>query len=217
MIGLRGHNSRAARRQRYARLEREHAQSALSASTAHARARQAEQDHAQITRQLRDVRATLATVERSAQLAVESLRRMTSLVGATCAAMAVPMSREMRHVSANSHQFYHSAYSYADWPRGLNDPDGGITQRSVLEVMRLLKVKAVRDHIGGVMHMHVMLDDGKVAYAISERALMQMESEDLIRMICAEMRHALVPKVKALMALKNGRNPVGAPGCPDTW
>lgn len=83
--------------------------------------------------------------------------------------------------------------------------------------MRLLKVKAVRDHIGGVMHMHVMLDNGNVAYAISERALMQMESDDLIKMICDEMSRALVPEVKALMALKEGRKPVGAPGRADTW
>lgn len=104
---------------------------------------------------------------------------------------------EPRHLGGGHDRMRVSTYQPI--PSRWNSPVPQL-QAITSEVLRLLEVDAIRDRMANQVHVRVGLADGRVGYAISEKALASLKPGDLERLllpqVARDITRALVNVIK---------------------
>lgn len=119
---------------------------------------------------------------------------VADLVGYACVASGDPELMRFEHIGRRD-RIQMVPYE----PMQCTPLDSGAPLKSSCvrtETLRLLDVKAVRDRINQMMHVHAELADGVVSYVISMAALNDMPERQLIERLSKEIARKLVIEIR---------------------
>lgn len=147
---------------------------------------------------LRTTQIELEREQRANHQAMTFQRRVIEMVETGCTAHQVPVSEALRNVARDARQIHVERWRLEPHPGRQRYDNSGLPAAAAVqvEVMNLLRLRAVREHMNRSLHLRVHVGDRQAGYAISEDTLKHQSAEHITELIAGELALHVTREIK---------------------